>query len=385
MLIDTDFFDQPLDQSKVKSTIVTNFFTSWSKVMLGAAQHSGRSQRLAYYELFCGPGRYRDGAKSTPLMIMEQIIATSGLRENMEATFIDIDKTYIAALKAELEALPGYGTVRRPARLLCDEVNPQTEAIFTRSEPVPTLSFIDPFGYRGLSINLIHSISKTWGSDCIFFFNYRRVNAALNNDNFINHMGALFEADRAEIMRREVRAMSPSRRLNYILSKLDEVLKKHGLRYNMIFKFSGDKSKRTTHALVFVTKDIKGYKIMKDVMASASSTHSQDGVPSYEFCPEVRKAQPELDLVSEVSKLAEQLACKYSGRRMIVQDVVDGEQPTRFVDKNIKDALCMLEKSGCLTAVPPAASRWRAGRLTCGPKVLLTFAQPPIGEIKRAA
>lgn len=50
----------------------------------------------------------------------------------------------------------------------------------------------DPFGYKGLSWALIRSVIKDWGSDCVFFFNYSRINAGINNPIVNEHMEALF-------------------------------------------------------------------------------------------------------------------------------------------------------------------------------------------------
>ncbi len=41
---------------------------------------------------------------------------------------------------------------------------------------------------------------------------------------------------------------------------------------------------RTTHHLIFATKNFKGYEIMKEIMAHESSEQEQ-GVPSFEYSP----------------------------------------------------------------------------------------------------
>src|SRR5207248_10024637 len=38
-----------------------------------------------------------------------------------------------------------------------------------------TFLFVDPFGYKGLSLQLVNSVIKDWGCDCVFFFNYNRI------------------------------------------------------------------------------------------------------------------------------------------------------------------------------------------------------------------
>ena len=62
------FFEEQGEQSEVKANIVAKYFDAWSNVMLGAMRQFRHFDRIAYIDLFAGPGRYKDGSKSTPLM-----------------------------------------------------------------------------------------------------------------------------------------------------------------------------------------------------------------------------------------------------------------------------------------------------------------------------
>lgn len=67
------FFDERTDQSEVKARIVQKYLFVWANVVMGAAERMGTP--IAYIDLYAGPGRYKDGAASTPLLILEQAIA----------------------------------------------------------------------------------------------------------------------------------------------------------------------------------------------------------------------------------------------------------------------------------------------------------------------
>ena len=54
-----DFFDDPKEQSIVKSTIVSKYFWAWAKVITPSSKKYG-SGKIAYIDLFAGPGRYDD-------------------------------------------------------------------------------------------------------------------------------------------------------------------------------------------------------------------------------------------------------------------------------------------------------------------------------------
>lgn len=55
------FFDEREDQSEVKARIVSKYFGAWAKIIGPIST----AERIGYIDLFCGPGRYKDGSKST--------------------------------------------------------------------------------------------------------------------------------------------------------------------------------------------------------------------------------------------------------------------------------------------------------------------------------
>jgi|GEM_PF-6140977 len=69
------FFGEQTEPSTVKATIVQKYFDAWSKIILPMAQryHGGK---IAYVDFYAGPGRYRDGAASTPLLVIEKALET---------------------------------------------------------------------------------------------------------------------------------------------------------------------------------------------------------------------------------------------------------------------------------------------------------------------
>jgi hypothetical protein len=81
------FFEETKEQSLVKSAIVSKYFWAWAKVMMPRVKSAGK--KIAYIDLFAGPGRYKDGTQSF---------------------------------------------------------------------------FVDPWGYKGLSLQLVNAVVKDWGS-----------------------------------------------------------------------------------------------------------------------------------------------------------------------------------------------------------------------------
>ena len=122
-----------------------------------------------------------------------------------------------------------------------------------------------------MSLKLINSVLQNWGCDCVFFFNYNRVNMGLNNDAVREHMDALFGKERADLLRARLLGLRPEEREMLIVEELSQALKQMGASFVLPFAFKDERSDRTKHHLIFATKHFKGYEIMKGIMAKESS------------------------------------------------------------------------------------------------------------------
>ena len=163
----TKFFDERTDQSEVKARIVEKYFSVWAKVVGSAVK--ARKGRLAYIDLYAGPGRYKDGAASTPLLVLQAVLNDPDLPEIFVALFNEGDKGRASTLEDEIAKLPGIEKLKIKPTVLCGPVNEDAERYFTETRLVPSFSFVDPFGYKGLSLKIVNGVIKDWGCDCVFF------------------------------------------------------------------------------------------------------------------------------------------------------------------------------------------------------------------------
>jgi three-Cys-motif partner protein len=206
-----NFFDEQSDQSQIKATIVAKYFWSWAKVITGY-QKGRQKPKIAYIDLFAGAGRYKDGAKSTPVLILEQAIADGMFRDSLVTIFNDKDDENASSLKKAIDEIRDIKTLKYEPDIYCEEVGERIVKMFEEMKLIPTLMFVDPWGYKGLSLRLINSVLKNWACECIFFFNYNRINMGLSNDAVKTHMEALFGEERAAEVRKKLEKLSPVRR-----------------------------------------------------------------------------------------------------------------------------------------------------------------------------
>jgi three-Cys-motif partner protein len=381
--VSDNFFDLQMEQSVVKTAIVSNYFDSWAKVIQGSLASKGKSQKIAYVDLFAGPGRYKDGSKSTPLYILEMAIKDEKLRKNLVTWFNDKEPANTSSLIEEIGKLPGIESLAFQPDVFTEEVGENLVKDFEEINLIPTLMFVDPWGYKGLSLRLINSVLKDWACECIFFFSYNRINMGLPNAAVDKHMDALFGESRAAALRAKIKAKSPDQRELMIVEEICEALVELGGRYVLPFRFKKKDVNRTSHHLIFVSKHPLGYKLMKRVMANESSAEN-GGVASFEYNPATADQPLLFGLLRPLEDLEDLLSEEFAGRTLSMEAIFNEhnllEVGSRhnymlpFTDKNYKDVLNKMELTGKITASKPYDKRPnRNGEKTFADNILVTF------------
>lgn len=373
-MVRDEFFEAPEDQSIIKTTIVTNYFDMWTRVMLPRIRHSGN--RLAYIDLFSGPGRYADGSPSTPLWVLEYALRDPKLCASLITMFNDKNPEYARQLREAIANLPGIEKLAHPPQVTNFEVSRDLVNLLRSSPLVPTLFFIDPFGYKGLSLDLIGSAIRSWGCDCIFFFNYNRINPAISNLGVVERMNDLFGAKRAERLREQVSDLTPEGRQAAIISELTEALKEVGGKHVLPFEFQSQHGDRPSHYIVFVSKAFLGYHLMKEVMWPLSTDTSE--VRSFEYVP-VKSTQmslfPDFGKTHSIPLLKDVLVRTAAGQTMSVWNVYEQfTVDTPYMLKHVKEALRQLEDEKLITIEPSAEKRRKIkGVVTLANTCVVTF------------
>ena len=371
-MVDATFFDESREQSRTKSRIVAKYFGAWAKVIISTGKSPER--RIAYIDLFAGPGRYNDGTPSTPVIVLEMAIKDLALRDRLVTVFNDKTPEFCDLLKGTIAGIAGIETLKHPPRVENEEVGPQIVESFRRAKLIPTLLFVDPWGYKGLSVALIASVLQNWGSDCIFFFNYNRINPGLNNEAVRDDMDELFGQDRANAIRQKLVGLGPDEREDLIIEELSQAIKECGVLYVLPFTFKSEKGTRTKHHLVFASKNFKGYEIMKEIMAKESSDRDQ-GVASFAYAPVAKQYQAQFEFLRPLSDLEDMLLTQFAGQRLRMYDIYERHNVGKpFIKINYKKVLTNMEAAGKIDAVPAADSRpKKKGEVTFGDNVVVAF------------
>src|SRR5437899_88507 len=127
-MVDNQFFSESREQSQIKARIVAKYFWAWAKVIIPSTKIRGN--RIAYIDLFAGPGRYEDGTLSTPLLVLQHAIEDADMRNMLVTVFNDRDVDNVGKLRAATEALPRINTLKYQPQISNEVVGEQLARTF---------------------------------------------------------------------------------------------------------------------------------------------------------------------------------------------------------------------------------------------------------------
>jgi three-Cys-motif partner protein len=293
--------------------------------------------------------------------------------------FNDREPNHINSLQSSVQAIEGIASLRHKPifanKVVGEDLVKELESI----KLVPTLAFVDPFGYKGLSTRLVNAfVERNFGTDCIFFFNYNRISMGINNELVREHMAALFGQDNVDKIRAKVDGLSPHEREMAIVGEIASTLKYGGSRrYVVPFSFRDEKGSRTSHHLILVSKHQLANKLIKDVMREHANQR-RTGIAGFTYNPAVAGQSFLAGFdpnIQTIDRLAVELPTRFQGRTASVKSIFEEDNIDRpFALADYKEVLKQLEAKGRINTNPPAANRRKIkGEQTMGDDVRVSF------------
>lgn len=357
----TDFFAEQKTQSLIKTEILRKYFDVWSNIMVTR----NKVAKLNYVDLFSGPGTYEDGSPSTPMHIVDHCIKSPKLHDKIVFLFNDKNKRAIDQLEVNISSMENFDILKHEPIFLQSEVDDNFTQLFNGKNLSPTFSFVDPFGYKGVTKQLIFSLIKDFGSDCIMFFNFNRVRMGITNPLVDQHMKAIFGDEIHEYMKKVMPTMDKELKEPFIIEMLSQSLSNSGTNLVLPFKFVSEAKNQTSHYIILISKSTLGYQIMKDIMAK-ESTLQEEGIAGFSYIPVkhlTNRKSIQLSILdgfeeSEMDKLKERILKNFKGNTLKMIELFELDNiGTSYTKKNYKEALRQLENSGLIITSPPANER----------------------------
>ena len=161
-----DFFEIPNEHTIIKSEIISRYFGVWVTII---SKYS-HTKMLGYADLFCGPGEFKtDEIESTPLKIIDICLQENNYHNRMFFFFNDKSKNYVENLKQKISEIDKSNIFSN--RILYSNLETGIKVFAAAKEYLkgyPCFYFVDPFGYKGISITILSDLIKNWGSECYF-------------------------------------------------------------------------------------------------------------------------------------------------------------------------------------------------------------------------
>ena len=347
-----EFFKKQTPSSKIKASIVAEYFPQYSRILLKKPQ-----EEIRYLDLFAGPGLYEDGSLFTPLLIADNCAKDSKLAQNVQLIFND--NQYARQLEEIFNHRFSKDTFDHKPLFTdktigeCEKVTNYLKKDVVTPNPHPTLLFFDPWGYKGIDTLVLAKFLKNWGNEIFLFVNIKRIHAAIENDKFDALMQSLFPTTFKELQKNRRYKATVHERLSLIMDKLADEFKKavKSNLYHTAFKFQEEDSHTTSHFIIHFTKHKKGYELVKQVFYcfdNIGASLDKDGNYTFDSKLMGNSNGMTLDFGDQnIAALSQALMKKYKGQKITAKALFDENHPTtKFCGKHYVETLRHMVDNG---------------------------------------
>lgn len=247
-----DFFSSVKPNSARKISIILNYFDYWLK-------KNSKAEELYYVDLFCGPGVYDNGEKSTPILILEKILKNKKVAGKFNIIFNDKNKNYINKLEKEVLQL---GNIARLGSIKFSSQEVGKTSLFPNLDNKHGFVILDPWGYKGLSSNRIKNLVKNKNVELVFLFSFNQLYRFLKFKGIDHHLLNLFSKKSLKHVRKKIEQVENKE--TFLLENLMENMVDKNGNY-LCYRFKFENQNKTSHFLIFLNHDDKTKLALLDV------------------------------------------------------------------------------------------------------------------------
>jgi len=330
------------EHTKVKHQILEKYIKAWFSIL------GSFNSRLGYFDCFAGRGIYTDGEPGSPIIVMkaaqEQMNKINNKVKKFLCAFIENNPDNYDSLKKQInhfksecpdcECFTEFGDFDDVINNFLDETEDK--------KLIPALFFIDPFGWSGIPFSTIQRILTHRFSEIIFVLMTYEMARFLKSKPHENSLTTLFGGNE---WKQALRFTGEARHKAIVQLYWEKIKTDTKAQFVWSFRVNdSEMKKRTKYYIIHACHNIKGLRVMKNLMRKAGS-----GVFEY-LGPEddVLKYQARFDFYDLESYLLDH----FKGRVISFDGTCDELYPitdhpvSTYVDSDFRNALKNLEKVG---------------------------------------
>ncbi len=254
--------------TRAKHQLLTGYLKAWFPIL------SRWNKRVVFIDGFAGPGIYKDNEPGSPLEALSVLLQHEYKNKMKDKEFVFLFNESDTERYNRLDSIvKDYIREHQPwpdnvkVKVGCDKFENVAESILSyleeqKSNLAPTFAFVDPFGVKGLPMDLLRRLLSFDRCELFAYFDFNTVNRFASAGNIDDRLVELFGTDEF----RKAKNLAGPERKNFLhdlyQSQLEEVC---GFHYVKSFEIINDTG-HTGYFLFYGTRDIKGLEKMKDVM-----------------------------------------------------------------------------------------------------------------------
>jgi three-Cys-motif partner protein len=311
--------------TKAKHELLRRYLEAWFPILSSSGFHG----RVLFIDGFAGPGIYRDGEPGSPLIALDVLKSHPHFsrwnRTEFRFLFVESEADRFESLAREVEGFWGQVPGGRPPNVKVDLFNDEFANVAAdiiayledqKAALAPTLAFIDPFGWSGVSLRTISALLSFNRCEVLFNFMYDSVNRWVTDERpgIANHFDELFGTGLDERLLAD--EMDTEDRKEYLselyVRQLREVA---GFRFVRKFEMINKQRGRTAYFLIFGTRNRRGLEVMKDAMWKL------DPLTGVRFAGEAGAQEMLFEPEPDFAPLRRAVLQRFAGRRATVEEV----------------------------------------------------------------
>lgn len=254
-----------------KHKILDRYLGGWLGKFLNAKNY----QVILYVDGFAGPGEYLGGEKGSPQIFMDKLV--SFLDKNIQKKkvyvfFIEKDTRRCNHLmKLILNKYKNYLEDKSILDIEIKFINDDFQNVLNKILPIaerdsliPSLFFIDPFGYKELKMDALRTLIKPKHVELLITFMSSFFRYHIRDPDYEDTMKRVFGDDSYKDIEDEVKLVD-------IFA--NNIIKGYEDAYTLTFEMLNKQNTPLYH-LVYVTRHIEGMRVMKESMWKVDPTGS---------------------------------------------------------------------------------------------------------------